>query len=152
MDLFTQLSMWAAPPLLGIVTWFVIKTYGDIEGSIKDVKKDIEKDRLDRQVDLDKVFENFSKVREHLHAHNNNLAKYVGKIDMIKERQEDLIKDLSKRNDKPEELYGKVIHIEATVSRHEQILISSAKIMRNQNDRILKSEAEIVDLKTKKTK
>ena len=161
MNIFTQLSIWAAPPLLGCVIWFVIQKFSDSE------KKS---DKLENKLDLYKkeTEDKFEKVASTVQISSERLREDLGKTSqLIVNVQNSINKEIHEMNKTSLEMkllnarvekwledsrvhHGRIIHLDASVQRHEQILITSAKVMKNQNDRITRTEGEIINLVKKK--
>lgn len=161
MDILTQISTWAAPPLLGAVIYFVIKKFDDSEKTLDLLKKttDHNKNTSDEKLNAinDKLSTTFIRLREDLNktsqlivnvqtTMNNEvleMSKAATEMKVSNVRVEKWLEDSRIH-------HGRIIHLDSSVQRHDQILVTSAKIMKNHNERLHKTEGDIINLSKKK--
>lgn len=160
-DFITKISAYATPPLIGVVIWFLLKKFEDGEKSNDSLQKNIDSNRKEIIEKLNKIEEKNDKNAEDFRSDIRKTSQMMIDIQslMNKETTElhKMINEMKANSiqvqrwiDESKESYGKIIYMDSSVRRHEQILISSAKVMKNQNERISKVEADVIDIKNKK--
>jgi hypothetical protein len=160
-DLIIRISAFATPSLIGVVIWFLVKKFEEGERSSFRIQKNIDnqrkeildkiskiEDRSERNVesirlDMNKISHLIVIIQNTMNKEVNELHRLMGEMKSNSDQVQKWLED-SKEN------HGKIIYMDASVQRHEQILVSSAKVMKNQNDRISKIEAEVIQLKRPK--
>lgn len=160
-EIITKISTWAAPPLLGAVIYFVVKKFDDIEKSVDSVKKNIDyhkrstEDKFDRSDD--RLSHQMQTVREDLNRNNQlivqvqtTMSKEIAEMGKVVTEMKVNNAEVRKWLEDSRIHHGRIIHLDASVQRHEQILVSSAKVMKNQNDRLSRVEGTVINLNKKK--
>jgi hypothetical protein len=160
-DFITKISAFATPPLIGVVIWFLVKKFEDGEKSNNSLQKNIDYNRKEVIEKMDKMEDRQERDSESVRSEirknsqllievQSTMSKEVNELNkMINEMKANSIK-VERWLEESKVGYGKIIYMDSTIQRHEQILISSAKVMRNQNERISKVEADVIDIKKKK--
>jgi len=162
-EVLTKLSAWAAPPLLGAVIWFLVKKFEDLDKTIENSKAHSASQNRSLEDKVEKSLERVSTDLRDLQGELTRTQHSISNVQMtmnkeIQTIEKTVIEMKSTTNEVKRWLedsrihHGKIIHLDASVQRHEQILISSAKVMKNQNDRITRTEGEVINLIRKKKK